>query len=63
MLGNADSWRELRLTSHYTVQMSVILGVPTETAHVLLICFCNMNGVLCLWKKFGVDGDLGFVPM
>lgn len=62
MLGNADSWRELRLTCHFTVQMAVTLGVP-ETAHALLICFCNMDGVLSMWKEFGGDGDMGFIPM
>lgn len=45
--------------------MSEVSGVPGEinqaAAHVL-ISFCNLKGILCMWREFGVDGDLAFVP-
>lgn len=46
--------------------MSAVSGVPREinqeAAHVLLISFCNLEGKLCTWREFGVDGHLTFVP-
>lgn len=46
--------------------MSVVSWVPTEinqeAACVLLVYFCNLYGMLHMWRVSGVDGDLTFVP-
>lgn len=45
--------------------MSAVSGVPgeinQEAAHVL-ISFCKLEGMLCTWREFGIDGDWTFVP-
>lgn len=46
--------------------MSAVSGVPTETnqevAHPTPIPFCNLDGMLCMWREFGMDEDLTFLP-